>query len=177
MNKKIYITGCAKSGTTLVRRLFNAFEGLNVYNYGEITPKDFYTSEYDVGKRFQSLFSGELPNPLITQQLEMFQEIIIIDVLRNKEDVLKSDNGYVSENRYNTCLKQREQYGYLIDYTIIYENLLSDPDQIQKEISELLGLKTEHKWSDYPKFIDITQENQITHKGIYKLRSIGAPKN
>jgi len=176
MNKKIYITGCAKSGTTLVRRLFNAFEGLNVYNYEEITPKDFYTSEYDVGKRFQSLFSGELPNSLITQQLEMFQEIIVIDVLRNREDVLKSDNGYVNSNRYNTCLLHRKEYGNLINYTIIYEKLLENPDLIQNEISKLFDLKIKHKWSDYPKFIDISQEKPQTHSGIYKLRPIGAKK-
>jgi hypothetical protein len=175
--KKIYITGCAKSGTTLVRRLFNAFEDLNVYNYGEITPKDFIKSNYNVGKRFSSIFSGKINDSLVQQQLSIFKDITIIDVLRNKEDVLKSDNGYVSENRYNTCLKQREQYGHLIDYTIIYEDLLITPDQTQKEISELLGLKIKHKWSDYPKFVDITQEKPITHKGIYKLRPIGAPKN
>ena len=33
--KKIYITGCAKTGTTLLRRLFNAFD-LKVYNKDEI---------------------------------------------------------------------------------------------------------------------------------------------
>tara|TARA_R100001443_G_scaffold109780_1_gene121318 strand:+ start:11235 stop:11765 length:531 start_codon:yes stop_codon:yes gene_type:complete len=176
MNKKIYITGCAKSGTTLVRRLFNAFEGLNVYNYQEITPKDFINSEYDVGKRFQSLFSGELPNPLITQQLEMFKEIIIIDVLRNREDVLKSDNGYVSGNRYDTCLSHRKKYGSLIDYTIIYEDLLKTPDQIQQTISKLFELNIKHKWSEYPKFVNISQEKPQTQGGIYKLRPIGAKK-
>ena len=175
--KKIYITGCAKSGTTLVRRLFNAFKDLKVYNYGEIIPIDFIKSNYDVGKRFSSIFSGKVNNSLVQQQLSMFKDITIIDVLRNKEDVLKSDNGYVSENRYNTCLKQREQYGHLIDYTIVYENLLSDPDQIQKEISELLGLKTEHKWSEYPKFVDIKEENPKITQEIYNLRPIGAPKN
>jgi len=103
--KKIYITGCAKSGTTLVRRLFNAFKDLKVYNYGEIIPIDFIKSNYDVGKRFSSIFSGKVNDSLVQQQLSMFKDITIIDVLRNKEDVLKSDNGYVSENRYNTCLK------------------------------------------------------------------------
>ncbi len=176
MENKIYITGCAKSGTTLVRRLFNAFGELKVYNYGEITPTDFAKSHYNVGKRSQSLFAGGLNDFLLQQQLLMFENITIIDVLRNKEDVLKSDNGYVNENRYNTCLKQREQYGHLINYTIIYEKLLLNPNLIQKEISELLGLKIKHKWSDYPKFIDISQEMPITHNGIYKLRPIGAPK-
>ena len=176
MENKIFITGCAKSGTTLVRRLFNAFDGLKVYNYGEITPMNFAKSNYDVGKRENSLFANSINNSQLQQQLTLFKDITIIDVLRNKEDILKSDNGYVSEERYNTCLSQREQYGHLINYTIIYEKLLSNPDIIQKEISELLGLKIKHKWSDYPNFVDISQEKLITHKGIYKLRPIGAPK-
>lgn len=177
IKNKIYITGCAKSGTTLVRRLFNAFEELKVYNYGEIIPADFVKSNYNVGKRQRSLFDGLVLNDdLLRQQLLMFEDITIIDVLRNKEDVLKSDNGYVSEKRYNNYLKQREKYGKLINYTILYEKLLSDPNLIQKEISELLDLKIKHKWSSYPDFVDISQENHKTHKGIYNLRPIGAPK-
>lgn len=175
-NKKIYITGCAKSGTTLVRRLFNAFEGLKVYNYGEITPEDFIQSNHNVGKRFSSLFSGNIPHSKISNQLKIFKKIIVIDVLRNKEDVLKSDNGYVTPSRYNACLLQRKEYGDLINYTIIYEKLLKNPDLIQNEISKLLDLKIKHKWSDYPKFIDISKENHQTHGGIYKLRPIGAKK-
>lgn len=176
MNKKIYITGCAKSGTTLVRRLFNAFEGLKVYNHGEITPENFIQSDHNVGKRFLSLFSGNIPFSKIPNQIKIFKEIIVIDVLRNREDVLKSDNGYVNSNRYNTCLLHRKEYGNLINYTIIYEKLLENPDLIQNEISKLFDLKIKHKWSDYPKFIDISQEKPQTHSGIYKLRPIGAKK-
>ena len=176
MKNKIFITGCAKTGTTLVRRLFNAFD-LKVYNKEEISIDNFIKSDYEVGKRtINSLFTHSINNSLLQQQLSLFKDITIIDVLRNKEDVLKSDNGYVSEERYNTCLSQREQYGHLINYTIIYEKLLSNPDIIQKEISELLGLKIKHKWSDYPNFVDISQENPVTHSGLYKLRPRGAPK-
>ena len=134
MKKKIYITGCAKSGTTLVRRLFNAFEELNVYNKKEITPADFINSEYDVGKRsYISLFSGKMNKQSIQQHTKIYQNLIVIDVLRNKKDVLKSDNGYVTADRYDACIEQRKQYGTLIHYTIIYEKLIENPNQIQKK--------------------------------------------
>ncbi len=45
---RIYITGCAKTGTTLLRRLMNAFEGLSVA-VDEMSLKRFLESEYDVG--------------------------------------------------------------------------------------------------------------------------------
>ena len=179
MKNKIYITGCAKSGTTLVRRLFNAFENLKVYNYDEITPTNFVNTDYDVGKRYGAVFSGWMPPNQIESQLKMFNKnnIKIIDVVRNKEDVLKSDKGYVSSNRYEACMAQREQYGSSITYTIVYEDLISNPDKVQLEISKLLELNIKYKWSDYPSFIDISQENPAIREGLYELRPIGAPKN
>ena len=51
IKNKIFITGCAKTGTTLVRRLFNAFS-LNVYNHKEISLSDFIKSDFV--KRFSS---------------------------------------------------------------------------------------------------------------------------
>ena len=86
---KIYITGCAKTGTTLVRRLFNAFEGLKVCNHKELKPSDFANSSYNVGKRLDSLFADKLewvwteerPEEetelcLIKRQLKIFKDMI-----------------------------------------------------------------------------------------------------
>jgi len=63
---KFYITGCAKTGTTLLRRLFNAFD-LNVYNKTEIHLSQFISeSKYDVGKRTEgSIFSDVINQTMI----------------------------------------------------------------------------------------------------------------
>ena len=48
--------------------------------------------------------------------------------------------------------------------------------KLPDSISKLFDLNIKHKWSEYPKFVDITQEKPQTQGGIYKLRPIGAKK-
>lgn len=171
MTNKIYITGCAKTGTTLVRRLFNAFD-LKVYNKDEMSIQDFLKSDYDVAKRTaDTLFSNIIPDE--KDQASKMMELVIINCTRNKEDTLKSDNNWVTPERYEACERQQETYRAIIDYNIEYERLMKEPDQIQKEIAKLLKLTIKHKWSDYPNFINLKEERPHTHGGRYVLRPIG----
>jgi len=173
---KIFITGCAKTGTTLVRRLFNAFN-LSVYNHDEMDIDGFLASDYEVAKRsVGTLFSNSLDPKEEKRQADILATITVINVTRDKESVLASDNRYVSENRYKASLDQANRYSNIIDYTITYERLMEEPDVVQKEIADQLGLEILYPWSDYPNFIDIAEESKHTHKGIYKPRPIGAPK-
>ena len=134
--KKIYITGCAKSGTTLVRRLFNAFE-LDVYNYYEMSIDSFMESKYNVAKRkYNTILSRKLDKKEESRQLEIIKNIFIVNVVRNKADVLKSDNGYVPEARYDSCMEQASRLSDDIDFTLSYDDLLCDPDRAQEKISE-----------------------------------------
>lgn len=176
--RKIFITGCAKSGTTLVRRLFNAFD-IKVYNFDEICLMDFVNSEFEVGKRtINTIFSVNTYEYHINLQANEIVEhnVEIVNVIRNKEDVLKSDNGYVSEVRYDACMEQAERFKHLIKYTIHFEDILKNPDTIQEEIAEIFGLKIKNKWSEFPNFYDISQENENNMKNNknYQLRPIGA---
>jgi len=173
--KKIYITGCAKSGTTLVRRLFNAFE-LDVYNYYEMSIDSFMESKYNVAKRkYNTILSRKLDKKEESRQLEIIKNIFIVNVIRNKADVLKSDNGYVPEARYDSCMEQASRLSDDIDFTLSYDDLLCDPDRAQEEISEKLNLKIIHKWSDYPKFMKGIKE-RYSKSNINELRPIGTPK-
>ena len=182
LTRKIYITGCAKSGTTLVRRLFNAFE-LNVANHDEMALDSFLESEYDVAKRnSDTILSNILNDAQEAHQFPLILDISIVNVIRNKKDVLKSDKNYVSEERYDSCIKQAERFKRHIDFTVIFEDLIKDPDRIQKEVSEKFNLKIVHKWSEYPKFMDGIEENlDLRRVGSYnycsyQLRPIGAKK-
>ena len=173
---KIYITGCAKTGTTLVRRLFNAFD-LNVYNHYEISLTNFLNSDYEVGKRvIDTVFSNTLPQTKIDEQLDLIRtnNIKIINVTRNKHDVLKSSNGWVPETRYDSTIEQSTKYSDFIDYTIQYERLLLEPDEIQKEIQDKFNLTKLYLWSEYPNFINQEQEPHYTKQDLsYSLRKIG----
>ena len=173
---KIYITGCAKTGTTLLRRLMNAF-GMNVYNYDEMNFLKFINSEYEVAKRtWNAPFSNVMSDTDLQSCLTTLKahDVKIINCVRNRSDVLKSDNGWVKPKRYDSCMKQSEDYSDSIDFTVVYEELLADPDHIQHLLAVKLGLRIIHKWSDYPNFVDITQEKGHTHNGNYSLRPIGS---
>ena len=179
MKNKIFITGCAKTGTTLVRRLFNAFD-LKVYNENEISLNNLISSDYRVGKRtFNTIFSNILSPQQITQQLNTIKNdnIKIVNVTRNKQDTLKSDNNYVPKSRYDDCIKQTTQYPEYIACNIRYEELITNPDAVQNYVAEVLDLKIIHKWSDYPIWFENTLDDlNLKNKVDYSLRKIGAPK-
>lgn len=168
---KIYITGCAKTGTTLVRRLFQAFD-LTV-NPIEQSLIEFVNSDWDVAKRtVDSILSNEFTSDNL-HELDILDlcDVKIINVVRNKRDTLSSSNGYVSVGRYTQSLLQAGIFRDIIDYTIHFERLMEMPDEVQSEIAELLGLTIKHKWSEYPKFVDL--EGERFTEGQYGLRPIG----
>lgn len=173
---KIFITGCAKTGTTLVRRLFNAFD-LKVYNRNEMSLQWFMNSNYQVAKRtVQSPFSNVYTmKERLLDDLDIIRinRLTVINVTRNRKDTLKSDGGYVTPERYDECMRQAEHYKDYIAFTIPYERLMLEPDVIQQELADKLRLTILHKWSSYPDFVNISEESKHTHEGIYKLRPIG----
>jgi hypothetical protein len=169
---KIFITGCAKTGTTLVRRLFNAFD-LKVCNHKEIKLSDFINSEYDVGKRDpRTVYSYSLAHTKRRMQLDLIKEndIRIVNVTRGRKATLASSNKYVTPHRYGACIADMVNYPEYIDCLVRYEELVKNPDAVQTYVSEVLGLTPVHKWSDYPKFIDPTQEPRLAKN--YDLRPI-----
>lgn len=168
---KIFITGCAKSGTTLVRRLFQAYD-LKVATE-EMTLLDFYFSDYDVAKRTaDSILSNELKDRHYADAYFIInQDIKIVNVVRDKASVLGSSKGYVSGVRYNGCMKQLDVFKRIVAYKIWYDYLMINTNYEQTTIAKRLSLKIMHKWSDYPKFIDESKEDTT---GGYKLRPIGA---
>jgi len=98
----------------------------------------------------------------------------VVNIIRNKDQVLASDHGYVSESRYYESIAQAFYYRDYIVTTVYYSELISNPDQVQQVLAKKLGLKILHKFSEYPNFIDASQETTITGLNM-ELRPIGAP--
>jgi len=180
---KIFITGCAKTGTTLVRRLFNAFS-LNVYNHQEISLGDFIKSDFEVGKRTgEHVFSNTLPPQVISHQLDLIKKnnIKVINITRNKTDTLNSSDGYVTEERYQSCINQASTYPEYITYTLDYKDLISTPDSVQIDLAQIFNLPIHFKWSDFPNWFDPHISCQ-EFKGVpwnskeYRIRKIGESK-
>ena len=169
---KIFITGCAKSGTTLLRRLFQAFN-VNVAP-NEMSLEEFIKSDYDVAKRnFNSILSNKISPLEIAKQRKLIfdHNIKIVNITRNRRDVLNSQNGYVKESRYNACVEQFHKHRDLIDFNIEFEKLIREPDKIQWELVKKFVLMPEFMFSDYPNFIDPSKEQ--FKNGNYSLRKLG----
>jgi len=174
--KKFFIVGCAKTGTTLVRRLFNSFENINICNVKEISLDNFIKSEYNVGKRTSnSIFSNVMSDENINNEILKIKNnnITIVYVERNKKDTLLSSNGYVPKERYEACVEQANKYSNIISCIINYDLLVEDPDREQERVSKILNLNIKYKWSEYPDFINEEEEANIDNP-LYKLRPISS---
>lgn len=169
---KIFITGCAKSGTTLMRRLFNAYD-LKVA-VDEMSLEAFVKSNYDVAKRSaNTIYSNNITSVELFKQRQLIlgNDIKIVNLTRNRENVLNSESGYVSDARYQSCVEQFYKHRDLIDINVEFEKLIRYPNDIQWELTEKFKLTQEFMFTDYPSFIDVSKE-KFTKKN-YTLRKIG----
>lgn len=186
---KIFITGCAKTGTTLVRRLMNAFDGLKVYNDGEQLISFLVKEDYNVVKRHtKSILSGENPviywnNKFVPQTKDILEyikanNIKIIFCNRNKEDVILSflkiseQAARDGAKRYDYVESLKNELSSIIDFEIRYENLIDNPDEVQNSLAEKFNFSIKHKWSDYHNWYKASKKE--INKGNYLVREINS---
>jgi hypothetical protein len=181
--KKIYITGCARSGTTLLARMFHAFEDVLVMSE-EVQLKDFidYTdinpeqAKVIVGKRTEnSIFSNILSENETHKQLEMIDEndIIIINCVRDGRFVVES--WWKAWSMYNpfawmSSIMQSFEYQHMINLTVKFETLVKHPAIIQNKIENLLGFQAWTDFENYPSFVG--EDAFQTKDEKYKLRKM-----
>jgi len=179
MSHKIFITGCAKSGTTLLLRLFNYFKGVHVLidkNSNEVTLEGLISSRYDVvvGKRkWNYILSEDLSESklLAHKKIIMDNNIKIVNVIRDGRDVVLSDNFWVAPSRWISCIEQRSRFRDIINLEIKYEDIIYSPDKVQDRIATMFNLEAQHRFSKYPNNLDA---GTFIKKGgtLYKARPI-----
>jgi len=163
--KRIFITGCSRSGTTLLKRLFYAFPSVGVHK-AEISLDSFsgIPNHLDciayVGKRkCKTVFSNVLPQAEIDLQLKLIREreILVVNIIRGRTAVTEAKDWPVPVDRYNAAITQAGIYCNHIAYETNYETLISEPDLVQGEIAERLIPEVKkfgyQVWSDYPEFV------------------------
>jgi len=176
---RIFITGCAKSGTTLLARLFSYFENvyvhpkeINVFNSKELKAKE----KHIISKRNQkTIFSQTLYDYEMGEQLYFIKKnnIKVINVVRDGRDVLPSLLNEAKYDRWIDAIDQSIKYSRYIDYQIKYEDLVNRPDEVQKELELKYGLKPLRKFSQYPEQIDKQLFKEVKRDGNkYSLRPI-----
>jgi len=178
---KIFITGCAKSGTTLLLRLFLAFDQTTII-VGPIptmvVDKIIFQRGPIVFKRLgASIFSNNIMLPELDRQAKKLKEsdVKVINIVRDGRDVVISDKNFTKPDRWIASIKHRSLFRDLIDLEVRYEDLVNDPDNVQKQIMDKFGLKKKFNFSDYPDFIP-DDVYDPSHPKIYGGRRIG-PKS
>lgn len=167
MSKKIFITGCAKSGTTLLLRMCYAFKNTEVlYREGfdghELSFDQFMnhetTSDFVIGKRHPpALLSNVLVKEFEQQYATIVKDKIgVINVVRDGRDVVLSDGGHVKPRRWIESVKQRHPdiYGDIVNLEVRYEDLVRNPEKIQKQMEEMFGLESRNSFSEYPDYVE-----------------------
>ena len=162
---KIFITGCARSGTTLACRLFYAFHNTQVID-AEIELHDLVDAErwtnvaedFLVGKRsIADIFSNILSPDALRHAVSLIRDndIKIVNCIRNGRDVVhKPEYGTQAGcDRWIACMQQQEEYIDLVDYILCYEDLIDNPIKVQMELASTLGLNAKHSWGTYPDFV------------------------
>jgi len=170
---RIYITGCAHTGTTLLKRLFWAFEDIEVIP-PEISSRDYvnYRSLAGtlVGKRTRStVCAGALSGEIERQQLEhhLAHDTRFIVTLRSGSDTIES--GWTKPHRWIACIEAYVRYAHLISLVVFYQDLVERPDTVQQVVAARFGLKPCCKWSSYPDFVPEHNDGQSER---YSLKSI-----
>ena len=180
--KRIFITGCARSGSTLLNRLFYAFSDITVIDY-EISIDDFCNYKCNtgllVGKRTPlTILSVPLSEDEIKRQLELVHNnnMIIINIIRDGRDVVHQNptGPIVNVNRWIGCMLQAWEFKKEISIQVRYEDLVTNPDSILTQIENVLFVKSKYKFSEYPDFVpdDVFDEPEYKNYYSYNKRKI-----
>lgn len=182
--KRIFITGCARSGTTLMNRLFYAFQDTTVINH-EIAIDDFCQvrpkSNVLVGKRVPlTILSVPLGQDEVERQIDLIRahDLLIVNMIRDGRDVvhLNPKGPRVNVNRWIGCMLQAQLYRQLLNIQVRYEDLVFEPDIVQSRLCEVLGLVPVYKFSKYPDFVPDAAFDELEYREFanYNKRKISA---
>lgn len=174
--KSIYICGVPGSGTTLMRRLFWAFEDCHCPE----TESNMETLARHVeeGKRYPEgkivVQSGHLKK-LFHFGVDYAREhdMGVLFMMRDFPSAQASNSSCTPKRyleHYSSAIKNWEY----VDLTVNFYRLLEQPNYVQDEIACMFGLTPTHHFSDYPDFCP-KGEMYDKLKAKHRPRPLGAP--
>ena len=163
---KIYITGCARSGTTLLARLMSSFDGVaivkdecSIDQFIDYADKIHYPDgAILIGKRTEfSIFSQVLSDEEIIRQTELIvdNDICVINCVRDGRHVVDAWQkawGVYNPFAWMSAIKQSLS-SEVIDLSVNYEEIMIAPDKVQERIMEEFNLDAINSFSAYPNFV------------------------
>jgi len=174
--QKIHVTGGYRCGTTLMRSLMVCFEGTWVYPHGN-EPTISHDAEYVVTKCGVSLVRWEnwMKDP----------DLKVVCMLRDPRDVSCSVEAGHPEKRF-LDLRPEMVAHFQVDYRevpgriilIKYEDLVSDPNAVQKRVAEEFGLRIKYSFTEgykyFPRGSDSGSLKSSSRGGTKEERPIDA---
>jgi len=149
----LFVTGCARSGTSLLQRCLSTIQS-PVFYWSENTLYQIYNQKLIDGKNLILKRTG-----ICHQFFDRVPSFVkILHIVRHPMDVLtsrvrKKDGYYVSFKRWKNEKKAFEAFRQVHPaenlLVIRYEDLVSNPDGVQKLISEKFFVNFDLLFSDY----------------------------
>lgn len=180
---KILITGCGNSGTTLIKRLFMAFEGAS-WIEKQVKLDNFCTLPDNgliIGKRTPDvLYSGNMPYQLANHQLELIKkhDIKVVNIIRDGRDAIMTTRPInFTPERWIRAVDQYFNYGDAISVDLRYEKLVREPDRVQQHIMDILDLTPACDFSDYPAFWNAAGGSENDPMSFRAISSISVGKD
>ena len=181
VTRRIYITGCAHSGTTLVARLFHAFKDVDVLH--DEMPLDRFVEANTIApilvakRTHNAVLSADLPLHKQTRQMKLAaaHDVEIVNVLRDGRAVISSraSGKRVPVSRWVACADQAATWGNVVKRTLRYERILREPQEAQVAFAHGMELEMASWWDEYPAFVPASANRpRFDGKPEYDLRPL-----
>jgi hypothetical protein len=122
----------------------------------------------------RTIFAWDLTRQAELAQLDLIlrHKVEVVHITRGREDTLRSEDNYVSPERYDAVQRQVEEHHHAIRCVVQYEELLEYPLGVQYQLAKELELEIIHPWTEYPSFVPLAVHLFCR----WQPRPIGAPK-
>lgn len=151
---RMLVFGCARSGTTLLVNLLRTFDRVRVHG-SEHCASDLFDDPYPGWVALKR--TAHCAEHLVTDLPSLRRAVWILDIVRDPRDVVTSvlepfPGYYCGYDRWDRDLRVSEHLAgqhrrYL---RIRYEELVLRPDEVQRDLADVLGLSIQSRFSDFP---------------------------
>jgi hypothetical protein len=152
---KILVSGCARSGTTLMTHLMRYFYNTDVMIYDEEHPFRFTEYTYDPHLVIKKPAHQSSHPDYFSLQLVLDFGWKVIWMIRDGRDVISSMNGYVPFGRWiDTNMEMLSCVDHPNLIIVSYEQMVGETESTMNYLSESLGLEYDKDYQNYYSQVD-----------------------
>ena len=192
--QNLIITGCARSGTTLLQTLMAFFKDIKIYNYSETRPEKLLArlseKPCENSPKKYLLIKKPQPHPADPRHFTLTSLLqkgfLIINIIRDGRDVLVSRHPedparyWVTPERWlaaiNDTLKEKHNKRILV---VKYELLVENPGAVLDQIADFLGVPCKKDFLNFyknPRVADYLNTTSLQGARPVNADSVGAWK-